>query len=61
MAIVTHREEELLGPYHEDTLQSLHMLTEWCGDRAGIERLLELEAEEEKGLVRDEWIKIYSA
>ncbi|KAL4899128.1 hypothetical protein BDW74DRAFT_163919 [Aspergillus multicolor] len=47
MARVTHREEKLLGPFNDATLQSLHMLTEWCGDEAGIEKLLELEAEDE--------------
>ncbi|KAL4986457.1 hypothetical protein BDW68DRAFT_178771 [Aspergillus falconensis] len=48
MAQVTHREEKLLGPFHGATLQSLHMLTEWCGDEVGIEKLLEVEAEEER-------------
>ncbi|KAL4755150.1 hypothetical protein BDW72DRAFT_55081 [Aspergillus terricola var. indicus] len=46
MAQVTHREEKLLGSFHGATLQSLHMLTEWCGDEVGIEKLLEVEEEE---------------
>ncbi|KAL4763169.1 uncharacterized protein BDW70DRAFT_158018 [Aspergillus foveolatus] len=46
MAQVTHREEKLLGSFHSATLQSLHMLTEWCGDEVGIEKLLEVEEEE---------------
>lgn len=57
MAQVTHHEEKLFGPYNDATLQSLHMLTEWCGDEAGIEKLLEVEAEEENGsAVHTEWI-----
>ncbi|KAL4870668.1 hypothetical protein BDV12DRAFT_195147 [Aspergillus spectabilis] len=54
MAQVTHREENLLGAFHDDTLQSLHMLTEWCGDEAGVEKLLAIEAEEDRSTLRNE-------
>ncbi|KAL4963231.1 uncharacterized protein BDV14DRAFT_177008 [Aspergillus stella-maris] len=48
MAHVAHREEKHLGAFNDATLQSLHMLTEWLGDEAGIARLLEVEEEEER-------------
>ncbi|PTU17636.1 hypothetical protein P175DRAFT_0535386 [Aspergillus ochraceoroseus IBT 24754] len=35
MAQATHKEEKAIGPYHEDTLQSLHMLIEWYTDAVG--------------------------
>ncbi|KAL3459246.1 hypothetical protein BJX64DRAFT_265080 [Aspergillus heterothallicus] len=50
MVHVTHKEEMTLGPYHNDTLQSLHMLIEWCGDEAATQKLLDFEEEQEKGL-----------
>ncbi|KAL4929570.1 uncharacterized protein BDV17DRAFT_298019 [Aspergillus undulatus] len=50
MAHVTHKQEMKLGPYHVSTLQSFHMLNEWCGDEAAVQKLHEIEAEEdEKG------------
>ncbi|KAL4879778.1 hypothetical protein BJY04DRAFT_208474 [Aspergillus karnatakaensis] len=58
MAQVTHREEKILGAFHDDTLQSMHMLTEWCGDDVGIEKLLEIEAKEERPTIGNEWILV---
>lgn len=59
MAWVTHREEKVLGPFNDATLQSLHMLTEWCGDEAGIQKILEIEEEEEKGTkTPNDWILV---
>ncbi|KAL4782389.1 hypothetical protein BJX76DRAFT_369205 [Aspergillus varians] len=58
MVQVTHREEKLLGPYHDDTLQSFHMLREWCGDEVAIEKLLEIEGKEAKPEEWNEWIVI---
>ncbi|KAL4937603.1 hypothetical protein BDV06DRAFT_226801 [Aspergillus oleicola] len=48
MAHVTHKREVILGPYHESTLDSFHMLNEWCGDEDSTQKLYDIEAEEEK-------------
>ncbi|KAJ0414986.1 hypothetical protein BJY00DRAFT_294203 [Aspergillus carlsbadensis] len=56
MTYVTHKEEKILGPYHDDTLQSFHMLCEWCGDEAATQKLLDFEEKQEKGLTGyDDW------
>jgi tetratricopeptide (TPR) repeat protein len=43
MTLATHREEKNLGPYHDSTLESFHMLREWCGDDVAIQKLLEMD------------------
>ncbi|KAL4813075.1 hypothetical protein BDW67DRAFT_117571 [Aspergillus spinulosporus] len=43
MTLATHREEKILGPYHDSTLESFHMLREWCGDDVAIQKLLEMD------------------
>ncbi|KAL4790654.1 hypothetical protein BDV19DRAFT_372080 [Aspergillus venezuelensis] len=55
MVQVCHREEKLLGAYHYDTLESFHMLREWCGDDAAIEKLLNFEALDIKSEAWSEW------
>ncbi|KAL2829596.1 hypothetical protein BJY01DRAFT_254948 [Aspergillus pseudoustus] len=56
MTRVAHESEKSLGPYHEDTLHYLHLLTEWCGDDVAIDKLLEIEGKEEKrSLSWDDW------
>ncbi|KAL4957901.1 hypothetical protein BDW69DRAFT_180144 [Aspergillus filifer] len=54
MAQVAHREETHLGAFNGATLQSVHMLTQWCGDEAGIAKLLEVE---EKGAKTTDFVE----
>ncbi|KAI9376511.1 hypothetical protein BJX61DRAFT_538748 [Aspergillus egyptiacus] len=43
MTHVAHKEKSILGADHQDTLQSFHMLTEWCGEKASIQDLSDME------------------
>ncbi|KAL6236379.1 hypothetical protein BDW75DRAFT_239330 [Aspergillus navahoensis] len=42
MTIAAHKEEKILGPYHDSTLTSFHRLKEWCGDDVAVRKLLEM-------------------
>ncbi|RDW59348.1 uncharacterized protein DSM5745_11043 [Aspergillus mulundensis] len=59
MTLTTHKEEKVLGPYHNSTLDSFHMLREWCGDDGAIQNLLDIEAEgAENPASWEEWTMI---
>lgn len=47
MVQVTNLREKKLGAFHDDTLDSIGTLCEWCGDDEGIKMLLDAEREED--------------
>ncbi|KAL4921119.1 hypothetical protein BDW62DRAFT_198138 [Aspergillus aurantiobrunneus] len=57
MTYTTHKEEKILGPYHDSTLQSFHMMREWCGDEAAIQKLLDIE-DEDSSTTLEEWTMV---
>lgn len=58
MTYTTHKEEKVLGPYHDSTLKSFHMLREWCGDDAAIQKLLDVETEGNEFISIEDWTMV---
>ncbi|KAL3480031.1 hypothetical protein BJX99DRAFT_254916 [Aspergillus californicus] len=56
MAQVTNKAENALGAYHDDTLDYLGILTDWCGDQPAFDMLYEIEERENASTTNwDDW------